>query len=353
MLSTVWPHVKVALISMALPSCYDTGRAGQQAQGGSGGGHEHADAIEEVVRLLETCPDWTVIDRGDTVTRRAIEHQLGKLSAFEPDALRAAIQTHIANHTSSRTEFSAWGTVYVLNRYYFNVPERMPFSCGGPSGWGRPVDEDGWDMLYPLSLTWGKLPAFTGGSVSYTGPKYEALEEFDSFRKAYGRRRLGWLRMRMRVTTTLISLLVLSGILGALQGVRRWGPSRRSEQRSHHPMAPSIVRTSERRRLSTGLLATALVLVTLGFYDLAFLGLIAPKFRDESTRTYGASSCFRSPDGQGWRTVLFCCHYVRPTRVNRFLYAVFYPAACLNKLALREQFGLEWMVPLQGCGGTS
>lgn len=145
-------------------------------------------SVSRALSILEDTPDWSGSMQMDPADKARIMRSMEELSRFDTDTLRTAAERHLnAPPKHSFVEVPAWGRVYLLNRYIFNVPSIAPPRTPSFGGWfsaERPQN----CLLWPLALgEEGKLELIATGS-HYKGPSYLGLREFDYFRQKFGRR---------------------------------------------------------------------------------------------------------------------------------------------------------------------
>lgn len=147
-------------------------------------------------QVIATCPHW---EEARPVERSEIMHHARELSTFDLDTIRQAYVKYISGHLE---ECAHGGRLYLFNRFLFRVPDWV-----SPKPWrsrplppqpsdtifgmgyiGVPERNHRFSGIYPLSRDrHGRLVlayAFEGSM----GPPFDALREFDSFRKVFGAR---------------------------------------------------------------------------------------------------------------------------------------------------------------------
>ncbi len=82
----------------------------------------------------------------------------------------------------------AWSKIYVLNRFYFDVPDSETASkVKYFGGWGIPPQgKELVNILWPLAVNASGKIYLKGAFGGYTGDSYDALGEFDYFLSGYG-----------------------------------------------------------------------------------------------------------------------------------------------------------------------
>jgi hypothetical protein len=161
-------------------------------EGGLRPGDVSPSAIQEALTAISDCPAWSELQPGDAVTQRRIMACLTALRGYDLAVLGAAIGTYVTKlKREERYTVAAMSRLYVLNRYLFDVPERVPVGTRGFAGFkGVPSDAGGIDELWPFSRTPHGGLVLTGQFKGYNGEDYLAVEEFDYFRHQYGLRKL-------------------------------------------------------------------------------------------------------------------------------------------------------------------
>lgn len=149
-------------------------------------------AIKEIL----LAPDWTRSEAAELANKRTNEDKgrkilsiLNKFKMVSPaNARELVIRLSAAGEPH---DLSIAGKVYIFNRLYCNVPEKVEKSGWSFFGaWGSvPQDKDTVNSLYPLRMTGeGKLELYYL-SGSYSGPAYRGADEFDFFMKRFGKRK--------------------------------------------------------------------------------------------------------------------------------------------------------------------
>ena len=153
-------------------------------------------AVDRVFALLSSAPSWPVLDVNDNVKRKQIDEAYSKVAQYEDATIRAAMEEYVRccldnNNCGSAQGFSVFNMI-VLNRFVFNVPERMsketlkalPFYLG----MGVPQDEKSENILWPVTVAKDGSVVLTAQFYAHDGPLPDPLREFDIFEKTFGRR---------------------------------------------------------------------------------------------------------------------------------------------------------------------
>lgn len=155
---------------------------------------QSAASVAEVAQLIESCPDWISIPIDDSSTKERIFECLGKIAQFDYSTIRSGVEKYLAGITLEDANYiSKVGRIFLLNRYLFNVlPNTLSNQprFGGWIGISGEKNNREVDMLWPLSLDNNRNLVLTGRVVTYLGPPYQALDEFDFFSKKFGLRKL-------------------------------------------------------------------------------------------------------------------------------------------------------------------
>ena len=142
--------------------------------------------------LLTAMPSWSEIGLGDRNARRAIERTAADIGRIDLGAVRSAIRSYLQREclTDGGPGIGALSRIFVLNRYLFDVPARVPLGkIRIFGGWhGNRSGRAAISPLWPWKTARGQ-PRLAGTFKGYSGPPYLALAEFDYFRRAYPRRR--------------------------------------------------------------------------------------------------------------------------------------------------------------------
>ncbi len=160
-------------------------------------GHQSTHAstnVEQFAIRLDSAPSWlSSTPDANGSTRMAGLDKLGrdfqKLPLEEARELVAIYHAKSFSETYYEDSAHSESKIYVLLRFYFNVPEEELLENAEFFGsWhGVPHKGNTVNLLWPLSTTNGTLQ-LTGTFGGYYGPPYNALGEFDFFNARYGRR---------------------------------------------------------------------------------------------------------------------------------------------------------------------
>ncbi|MGC4073936.1 MAG: hypothetical protein QM760_15790 [Nibricoccus sp.] len=152
--------------------------------------------VDEVFTLLTSTPSWPLLDVGDEEKRKQIDRVYIEISRYDSAAIRVAMEKYI--HCSTEIEkhnvkhsFSVFNLM-VLNRFVFNVPERISKEEAGKLpfylGMAAPQDDKSIHLLWPLVVTKDMGVVLREQFYARGGPLPDPLGEFDVFGKAFGRR---------------------------------------------------------------------------------------------------------------------------------------------------------------------
>lgn len=140
---------------------------------------------EQIMRLLESCPSWTVPPPNDVAKAKILDH-LAKISAYNTTLIYEAVKKYSAMH---RDDLEALSKILLLNRFLFAVPQWVPVDTPLFGSWRHSVENGQISLLWPFSVRSDGTLVLTGEFSGYTGEPYQAREEFDFFSKNYGQRR--------------------------------------------------------------------------------------------------------------------------------------------------------------------
>jgi hypothetical protein len=150
---------------------------------------KHECSVDEVLDLIDKCPPWSSFSADDDAVAGRIISSLRELHRCDLDSLRRAIVTLIKREEErGGLGIEPMTKLFVLNRYLFEVPSQESVSEPHFGGWHIPTDGEWEDRMWPLSVHEDGM-VLSGMFFSYTGPPYDALDEFDYFRSKYGPRR--------------------------------------------------------------------------------------------------------------------------------------------------------------------
>jgi polyhydroxyalkanoate synthesis regulator phasin len=151
--------------------------------------------LNSAAKEILSAPDWTRTEAVEIANKRIDEKRgkkiidvMEKYAALSPEEARSLVSN--LSDSGKPYDLSIGGKIYIFNRVYCNVPEKVKkVDWKFFGGWGSvPQDKETVNSLYPLRKTkTGRLELFYL-SGSYTGPPYRGLEEFDFLLKRFGKR---------------------------------------------------------------------------------------------------------------------------------------------------------------------
>jgi hypothetical protein len=154
---------------------------------------ENADLSSETeivaaTKLIEACPNWAQIRKSDGGERNRIIPILEEVNHYPSVTLRRAMERF---QNSTNCGLDGMATLFLINRYIFNVPQWVLTNDATQfGGWfGIPEANGKVDMLFPLEAAPSGKLKLTGAHIGYMGAPFQALNEFDWFKRRFGRRR--------------------------------------------------------------------------------------------------------------------------------------------------------------------
>jgi hypothetical protein len=140
-------------------------------------------------RALWSLPPWSGLRAEDASGRRALRLRLNAFKRIPLDEIREGVRLYVADAAESPGGYAVpeMSRVFVLNRFLFRVPAAVPRrQARFFGGWHVPQRGAAVDMLWPFA-TVGRAEALrlAGTFSAYLGAPYDALGEFDWFRRHY------------------------------------------------------------------------------------------------------------------------------------------------------------------------
>ncbi len=141
--------------------------------------------IETIAKKISVCPDWSEVKKDDTKANAEILNCLQAISRYKTDEIRIAI---VSLTRETQTDLPTACRIFLLNRYLFKVSKsKLEGEIFG--GWaGVPIDKGEIDWLWPFRQTKAGDIELINEFEGYFGSQYQAVKEFDYFRKKFGRR---------------------------------------------------------------------------------------------------------------------------------------------------------------------
>lgn len=152
---------------------------------------------------LEDMPNWMVgpPPSKSLEVREQIEFDVEQIADEETADIREAVAKYSEIHSHYGLLSTAKQKMFLLNKYLFNLPERVrldsPHLQFLGAGWGpvpffgnreKPQPSDGYDYRWPWSAGEDGVWRLTGVPEYYMGPDYDAVAAFDYYLKVFGRR---------------------------------------------------------------------------------------------------------------------------------------------------------------------
>ncbi|WP_254507626.1 hypothetical protein [Anatilimnocola floriformis] len=153
------------------------------------------DPTAEFVTRVQSASSWTTKTRNDDDLKQAAEYDLlgAEFCNLTPEQARQAVKMLEDSAVAKESvidKIESRGRIYVLLRYYFDIPEyESSKKVEYFGGWlGVPQKSDQVNLLWPLKREKNGQVTLHGRFQGYMGDRYDALGEFDFFNKKYGRR---------------------------------------------------------------------------------------------------------------------------------------------------------------------
>jgi hypothetical protein len=159
--------------------------------------------VEKIIQLIVEMPDWTGFSLNQEYPEEIakIERIAREISSYNLDEIRAAISKLLREAAKPYDFIILQGKFYVLNKYFFNLPETVrrdsPYCRAFGGGWlgmpgtgdfKNPRDDDLVHIRWPWEEDASGQWHVTGKYAGYMGPPYDALAAFDFYRESFGKR---------------------------------------------------------------------------------------------------------------------------------------------------------------------
>lgn len=151
---------------------------------------KHIVASKSVRDLLLACPSYMGIEDSDVQGKRELLRTLEAIAAFDDQAIRYGIILALNESYTGQKYVS--DSVFLANRFLFDVPEWVAFNGNGYGGWvGRPFDKENnrINLIWPFSYDKDHSLQLTEHLHGYNGPPYDGVAEFDYFHASFPRRK--------------------------------------------------------------------------------------------------------------------------------------------------------------------
>jgi hypothetical protein len=140
---------------------------------------------EFMLRFVDIEP-WSTLSEQDIAEKGADFDKLGKAFArMAPVDARDVLEQIVS--ASSQSAMDRISNAYLLNRYYFAVPESVPIRDVELFGgwWGVPTNNEKLELLWPLKRGLRGVVQLKFSFQGFSGPPYDAVGEFDFFKSKY------------------------------------------------------------------------------------------------------------------------------------------------------------------------
>jgi hypothetical protein len=144
---------------------------------------------KNILKSIHGTPPWSRIGPRQRRPRQDVETTMRRLARAGLGDLREAVAQY-DEFAADREGLAAMSRLFVLNRYVFRLPDRLPLGeLPFFGGWdGVLADEETLAPLWPWTLRDGQK-RLTGTFRGYAGDRYLALAEFDYFTERFERYR--------------------------------------------------------------------------------------------------------------------------------------------------------------------
>lgn len=147
--------------------------------------------VEVLVEQISSMPAWSDLSSDNDEDRRQVIEILQAIARAPAEIIRQAVEAYIEQTARAEAGYdvSAMSRLYVLNRFLFNVPDKV--ELGRPrfgSFFGIPSEGNTVNELWPLSKGVDGKFVLDGQFGGYFGESYLAVQEFDHFNNEYGPR---------------------------------------------------------------------------------------------------------------------------------------------------------------------
>lgn len=140
----------------------------------------------KITRLLGEMPSWV---ESHAEQNEQITQTLREISSYEVDEVRRGVVAFVAE--VDEPSFKELSKVFLLNRFYFNVPSEISLSeAEFFGGWeGVPYSAETVDLRWPFTKNPKGELVITGDFSGYNGDTYACVDEFDYFQQKFGRKK--------------------------------------------------------------------------------------------------------------------------------------------------------------------
>ncbi|WP_254507928.1 hypothetical protein [Anatilimnocola floriformis] len=151
-------------------------------------------SIAEFVKSADTLRVWESIPAAELPKHRDSFDRLGKefqkFSTQDAKSIVMSLRDSALAKQGATEPDASFGNIYVLLRYYFDVPEFEDSADAKVSGgWvGIPSDGKKINTLWPLARDADSGVYLKHHCLAYKGPEYNPLAEFKYLNDKYGRR---------------------------------------------------------------------------------------------------------------------------------------------------------------------
>jgi hypothetical protein len=144
---------------------------------------------DRIATLIDETPPWSEVTAGDQAGLRAIEDRLRPIKEYSVEEVVEGLRRFVERRRASANGYDvpAMSKLYVLNRYLFDVPPRVPAGRPRFGGFtGVPTYAGAIDELWPWQTSANGEIRLTGAFRGFVGEAYQAVEEARAFQAEYG-----------------------------------------------------------------------------------------------------------------------------------------------------------------------
>ena len=149
----------------------------------------HRADVAKILYELRRCPTWILLRPDEIELRAGTTRIYYEIAKFDNATIREALIYFCSSGEKDLDSTRDQAKIFALLRVVFDVPAGFLSSLPHWGSWGSPVVEGRVNLLWPFRHGDGGRLILEGMPVSYFGPPYDALAEFDYFATRFMRQK--------------------------------------------------------------------------------------------------------------------------------------------------------------------
>lgn len=136
--------------------------------------------VQKIIEIIDSTPELMALENNDIESKEKILRNLQLISEYDLSVVRSALEAYL-DIQETRKDHSGMTTLFLLNKYLFDIPEWVAVDRREYGGWSAPYDEktNRLNVLWPFTYDEQRHLKLTQRLHGYMGPAYNPLPDFD------------------------------------------------------------------------------------------------------------------------------------------------------------------------------